>query len=424
MAYSFDNARSLIAVAIILLVCWLLSEDRKRFPFVLTAIALGLQVGLALLFFGAQNAQEALTGLTAATDTLASASDVGVQFVFGYLGGGESPYVLSGEASPFIFAFRVLPVIVVLAALSALLWHWRILAWITRLFGFLFARMLRMSGALALATAANVFTGAIEAPLIVRPYLERMSRSELFVLIVVGLATTGSGAMVAYAIMLGPVLPNAAAHVLLASIISVPAGVLLARIMIPENEGWQASDGDSALEFSTTMDAVTHGVRDGVIVVVQLAASIVVFVAFVAIANNFLGLMPSLGGQPVTLQRLAGFVFTPVAFLVGIPWNEAHSAGNVLGTKFFLSEFVALAEMGAAPAGEMTERTRMILIYAVCSFASIVSIGVISGGLAALAPSRYAEILSLAWKALLPGFMATLMTAAIIAALPAQLFNG
>lgn len=434
MSYSAENARSLIAVALIILVCWFLSEDKKRFPFFLMLGAIAVQAGLVLALFAIPNSQAVLQGVTAAVDGLAGASDRGAQFVFGYLGGGDSPFTTLPEGSPlpFIFGFRVLPLILVISALSALLWHWRILEWITRGFGFLFEKTMGLGGASALAVAANIFMGMVESPIVIRAYLDKLSRSELFLMMVVGLATVAGSTMVAYAVILGPVLPNAAGHVLVASIISAPAGILLARIMIPEQRGGPPLDYDVTLKYESSMDAVTRGVQDGVMVAVNVAAFIIVFVAFVWIGNNLLaagqgGLVQaglvSPAAEIVTLQSIFGYIFAPVAYAIGIPWNEALAAGNILGVKLFLTEFIAYIELGAIPAGEMTERTRMILTYAICGFANVASVGIMTGGMTVLMPNRRSEILALSWRALFPGFAATLMTAAIVAAMPPAVFG-
>ncbi len=425
MTYPIENARSLIAVLLIILVCWLFSENKKRFPFLMTAGALTAQAALILALFAIPNSQALLTSVTAAVDGLATASDRGAQFVFGYLGGGDSPFVMGAEnaALPFIFGFRVLPLILVISALSALLWHWRVLEWLTRLFGFLFEKTMGLGGASALAVAANIFMGMVESPIVIRAYLDRLSRSELFLMMVVGLATVAGSTMVAYAVILGAVLPNAAGHVLVASIISAPAGVLLARIMIPEELPVQKINYNVTSKYESSMDAITRGVQDGVMVAVNVAAFIIVFVAFVGIANNLLALAPPLYGEPVTLQSSFGYLFAPVAYLIGIPWSEAHTAGNILGTKLFLTEFIAFIDLGTIPTDAMSERTRMIMTYAICGFANVASVGIMTGGMTVLMPERRSEILGLAWRALLPGFLATLMTAAIVAALPATIFQ-
>jgi CNT family concentrative nucleoside transporter len=424
LVYTLENARSLIAVALIILIAWLFSEKKMRFPFLLAAGAILVQAGLVLLLFAIPNSKAVLSGVNAAVDGLANATDHGTRFVFDYLGGGEAPYASRpGAAAPFIFGFRVLPLILVISALSALLWHWRILRWITRGFGLLFEKTMNLGGASALAVAANIFMGMVESPIVVRAYLDKLTRAELFLMMVVGLATVAGSTMVAYAIILQPVLTNAAGHVLVASIISAPAGILLARVMIPEeHKVGEPYDYASALKYESSMDAITRGVQDGVMVVVNVAAFLIVFVAFVWIVNNLLALGAPLYGE-ITLQRLFGYVFAPIAYLIGIPWSEAQTAGGVLGTKLFLTEFIAFIDLGAIPADALSERSRMIMTYAICGFANVASVGIMTGGMTVLMPNRRTEILALAWKSLLPGFMATLMTAAIVAALPMAVFR-
>ena len=416
----------MIAIVLIILIAWLFSENKRRFPFFLTLGSLAVQAGLVLLLFAIPNSHAVLAGVTSAVDGLADASDKGAQFVFGYLSGGSSPFATTqpDNTLPFVFGFRVLPLILVISALSALLWHWGILKWLTHAFGFVFEKTMNLGGASALAVAANIFMGMVESPIVIRAYLDKLSRAELFLMMVVGLATVAGSTMVAYAVILAPVLPNAAGHVLVASIISAPAGILLARIMIPEeHKAGTPYDHATALKYESSMDAITRGVQDGVMVAVNVAAFIIVFVAFVWIVNNLLGLAPPINGEPVTLQLLFGYVFAPVAYAIGVPWSEALAAGNILGTKLFLTEFIAYIELGAIPAGEMSERSRMILTYAICGFANVASVGIMTGGMTVLMPERRTEIMSLAWKALLPGFMATLMTAAVVAAMPVGLFG-
>lgn len=424
MTYTADNARSLVALALILLVAWLFSENRRRFPVLLTVGALSLQAGLVLALFALPNAQAVLSGVTAVVDGLARATDKGTQFVFGYLGGGAQPYAQLPEDAPppFIFGFRVLPLILVISALSALLWHWRILRWITQGFGFIFQRTMGLTGPSALAVAANIFMGMVESPIVIRAYLDRLTRSELFLMMVVGLATVAGSTMVAYAVILQPTLPNAAGHVLVASVISAPAGILLARIMIPEEPGGAHLAPGIDLKYESSMDAVTRGVQDGVMVAVNVAAFLIVFVAFVWIVNNLLAVAGPVNGELLTLQRIFGYLFAPVAWGIGLPWADAHEGGAILGAKLFLTEFIAFIDLGALPAEAISERSRMILTYAICGFANVASVGIMTGGMTVLMPNRKREIFALAWKSLLPGYMATLMTASVVAALPAALF--
>lgn len=426
MEWGFDNGRAIIGALLIVAICWGLSENRKVFPWRLALGAMAVQAVLVLLLFGLPASQGVLAGINSAVDGLAAATAQGTQLVFGYLGGGSQPFapVAPDAPPPFVFAFQVLPLILVISALSAVLWHWGVLKWVVRGFGFLFEKSMGLGGASALATAANIFMGMVESPIVIKGYLDKLSRSELFLMMVVGLATVAGSTMVAYATLLAPTLPNAAGHVLVASIITAPAGILLARIMIPEAPGAYAEgiDYSSALKYESTMDAITKGVQDGMMVVVNVGAFLLVFVAFVAITNALLSVFGDVGGSALTLQRMFGWLFSPLAWIIGVPWDEAQKAGGLFGTKLFLTEFVAFIELGVIPAGEMTERTRMIMTYALCGFANVGSVGIMTGGMTVLMPERRSEILSLAWKALIPGFLATCLSATILAALPAGMF--
>lgn len=423
--FRLENAQSLVGIALTLLICWALSEDRKRFPWRLALGALAVQVGLVLLLFGLPAARGVVAGISSAVDGLAAGTAQGTQFVFGYLGGGPQPYAVDNPAGLFVFAFQVLPLILVISALSALLWHWGVLKWIIRGFGFLFEKTMGMGGASATATAANIFVGMVETPIIIRAYLDKLTRSELFLMMVVGLATVAGSTMVAYATLLKAVLPNAAAHVLVASVVSAPAGVLLSRLMIPEKkgEGGVAVDYTSLLKYDSAIDAISKGVSDGLMVVLNISAILIVFVAFVAIGNELLGLIPHIGGQPVTIERVLGVLFSPLAWSLGIDWSEAGKAGYLLGVKLMLTEFIAFIQLGAIPAGEMSERTRMIMTYALCGFANVGSVGITVSGMGILMPERRNEIIDMVWKALLAGFLATCMTAAVVGAMPRELFG-
>lgn len=426
MDWSMDNARAIGGAFLIIALCWALSENRKVFPWRLALGALAVQALLVVLLFAVPASQGFLNGVNAAVDGLAKATAEGTKFVFGYLGGGDAPFVPADANAPppFVFAFQVLPLILVISALSALLWHWKILQWVTRGFGFLFEKSMGLGGASALATAANIFMGMVESPIVIKGYLEKLSRSELFMMMVVGLATVAGSTMVAYASILSATLPNAAGHVLVASIITAPAGILLARIMIPQ-EGPIAKEGldyTSPLTYESSMDAITKGVQDGMMVLVNVAAFLLVFVSFVWMANGVLSAFGDVAGAPLTLQRIFGFIFAPLAWIIGIPASEMQAAGGLLGTKLFLTEFVAFIELGNAPVETISERTRMIMTYALCGFANVGSIGIMTGGMTVLMPERRSEILGLAWKSLMPGFLATCLSATIVAALPMGVF--
>ena len=422
--FSVLNLQSLLGLLVIVAACWGLSENRRVFPWKLTLGAIAVQAALVLALFAIPGSQNVLAAVTGAVDGLNTATQRGTQFVFGYLAGGDQPYAVSNPPALFTFAFQVLPLILVISALSALLWHWKILKWITHGFGILFQRTMGLGGASALAVAANIFLGMIESPIVIRAYLDKLTRSELFLMMVVGLATVAGSTMVAYAAILGPVLPNAAGHVLVASIVSAPAGILLARIMIPEKpgEGGAHAEYDSALKYDSAIDAIVKGTADGLMVVLNISAVLIVFVALVALVNVMLGGFWLFDG-PVTVERVLGWLFMPVAWLTGVEWSEAGKAGWLLGVKLTLTEFVAFIELGKVPAGDMSERTRMLMTYALCGFANIGSVGITVTGLSVLMPERREEVLGMVWKALFAGFLATLMTACVVGALPGRIFG-
>lgn len=422
--FSVLNLQSLLGLAVIVAACWALSENRRAFPWKLTLGAVAVQAGLVLALFAIPGSQTVLAAITGAVDGLNTATQRGTQFVFGYLAGGDQPYAVTNDGARFTFAFQVLPLILVISALSALLWHWKVLKWITHGFGLLFQRTMGLGGASALAVAANIFLGMIESPIVIRAYLDKLTRSELFLMMVVGLATVAGSTMVAYAAILGPTLPNAAGHVLVASIVSAPAGILLARIMIPETpgQGGAHAEYDSALKYDSAIDAIVKGTADGLMVVLNISAVLIVFVALVALVNVMLGGFWLFGGE-VTVERMLGWLFMPVAWLTGVEWSEAGKAGWLLGVKLTLTEFVAFIELGKVPVAEMSERTRMLMTYALCGFANIGSVGITVTGLSVLMPERREEVLGLVWKALFAGFLATLMAACVVGALPGRIFG-
>ena len=422
--FSLLNLQSLFGLVVIVAVCWAISENRRAFPWRLALGAIVVQASLVLALFAIPGSQGVLAAVTGAVDGLARATNEGTKFVFGYLAGGDQPYAVSNQGALFTFAFQVLPLILVISALSALLWHWKVLKWITHGFGFLFQRTMGLGGASALAVAANIFLGMIESPIVIRAYLDKLTRSEIFLMMVVGLGTVAGSTMVAYATILAPVLTNAAGHVLVASIVSAPAGVLLARIIIPEQPGMggAVADYSSALKYDSAIDAIVKGTSDGLMVVLNISAVLIVFVALVALVNVMLGGFVVLG-EPLTVERMLGVIFAPVAWLIGIEWKDADVAGWLLGVKLTLTEFVAFIDLGRVPDGEMTERTRMLMTYALCGFANIGSVGITVTGLSVLMPERREEVLGMIWKGLFAGFLTTLMTAAVVGALPGAVFG-
>ena len=422
--FSLLNLQSLLGLLVIVAACWGLSENKRAFPWKLAIGAIAVQAAMVLALFGIPGSQVVLHAITSAVDGLAVATNEGTQFVFGYLAGGDQPYSVTNQPALFTFAFQVLPLILVISALSALLWHWKVLKWLTQGFGLLFQRTMGLGGASARAVAANIFLGMIESPIVIRAYLDKLTRSELFLMMVVGLATVAGSTMVAYAAILAPVLTNAAGHVLVASIVSAPAGILLARVIIPETpgEGGAHADYGSALKYDSAIDAIVKGTSDGLMVVLNISAVLIVFVALVALVNVMLGGF-WLFGDHVTVERVLGWIFMPVAWLTGVSWDEAGKAGWLLGVKLTLTEFVAFIELGKVPVAEMSERTRMLMTYALCGFANIGSVGITVTGLSVLMPERREEVLGMVWKALFAGFLSTLMTACVVGLLPGSIFG-
>jgi CNT family concentrative nucleoside transporter len=425
--FGLENAQSLVGVAAVLAICWAFSEDRARFPWKLAVGAVLVQAALVLALFGAPPIRAALIDMGQVVDGLSASTQAGVAFVFGFLAGSsDQPYQLVNPSSLFVFAFRVLPVILVVCALAALLWHWRILKWITQGFGVVFEKTMGLRGPPALATAATVFMGQVEGPIFIRSYLPSLSRSELFMLITVGMSCVSGSTMVAYATILKNVLPNAAAHVLTASIISAPAGVLLARILVPRHAGTeQATTLEPAADkvYESSVDALIKGISDGLAIVMNVAATLIVFVAIVAMANGVLGLFPPVAGAPLSVERMLGVIFAPLAWALGIRWADAPTAGSLLGVKLALTEFTAFIRLGAIPAGAIDERTRVIMTYALCGFANVASVGINLAGYSVLVPGRRGEIMSMVWKAMMAGFLATCLTASVVGAMPASLFG-
>jgi CNT family concentrative nucleoside transporter len=314
----------------------------------------------------------------------------------------------------------------VICALSALLWHWRVLRWLTRAFGFLFQKTLGLRGPPALAVAATIFMGQVEGPMFIRAYLERLTRSELFMLMTVGMACVSGSTMVAYALILKGVVANAAAHVLTASLISAPAGVLLARVVSPPGPSESREDFDhgSLKRYASSIDALITGIGDGLTIVLNVAATLIVVVALLAIADQLLALLPNIEGGPVSIERGLGVLFAPLAWTMGVPADEAAAAGQLLGVKLVATEFSAFAKLAAYGPGVLSDRSRMIMTYAICGFANLASVGINVAGYSVLVPGRRNEVIGMVWKALAAGFLATCMTASLIGALPGELFTG
>jgi len=405
----------LFGLALLVLIAWLLSERRREVPWRPVFIALILQLMLAVLLLKLSLFQQLFVLLNELLLQLETATRAGTAFVFGYLGGGALPFEETIPGSSFVLAFRALPLILVISALSALLFYWRVLPWLIGLLGRGLQRTLGIGGALGFGAAANIFVGMVEAPLCIRPYLQQMSRSELFALMATGMATIAGTMMVLYASIIGSVIPDAMGHVLTASIISAPAALLVAIVMVPPDRVRTEAESSVEQTASSSMDAITQGTLQGVKLLINIIAMLVVLVALVALVNSLLGLLPDIHGQALSLQRLLGWLMAPLVWLIGIPWSEAQVAGALMGTKTVLNEFLAYLDLAALEPQQLSQRSRIIMTYALCGFANLGSLGIMIGGLGTMAPSRRDEILSLGFRSIIAGTLATMMTAAVVA---------
>jgi CNT family concentrative nucleoside transporter len=405
--------RGVIGVVAFLALAWLASENRRAVPWRIVLVGVGLQLLLATLLLTLPGVTRAFVALNQVVLALEESTARGTQTVFGYLAGGPQPFEVTSPGNEFILAFRGLPLILVMSALSALLFYWKVLPKVVRGMSWLLRRTMRLGGAEGLGVAANVFVGMVEAPLLVRPYVARLTRSELFALMTCGMATIAGTVMVLYASILGGVIDNALGHILTASLISAPASIVVAKLMIPETAEATAGDIDSGETVSSSMDAVTKGTLQGIQLLASVIAMIIVLVALVHLVNIILRLFPEAGGAELTLQRLLGWVMAPVVWLMGVPWSEATQAGALMGTKTVVNEFVAYLDLSALPPGALSERTRFIMIYAMCGFANPGSLGIMIGGLGTMAPERRDEIVALGFRSIVAGTLATLMTGAI-----------
>ena len=382
---------------------WALSENRRAVPWRAVASGLVLLVALALLFLKVPFIKEAFMKANDALLVLERATQAGTSLVFGYLGGGPAPYQVSDAGSNFVLAFRALPIVLIMSALSALLFYWRILPAIVRGISFLLEKTMRIGGVVGLSAAANVFVGMVEAPLFVRPYLARLSRGELFAIMAGGMASIAGTVLFLYGSILSRAQPDAVAHLLIASILSAPAALVIAFVMVPP--GLTASESlKLESEASGAMDALTRGTLEGAQLLINIVAMLIVFVALVALVNLLIA--------PYTLQGLLGSLLAPLAWLAGIPWAEAHAAGALLGTKTVINELVAYLDLAASPG--LSERSRLLMTYALCGFANLGSLGIMIGGLGTMSPERRRDVVDLGIKSIAAGTLATCLTAAAV----------
>jgi CNT family concentrative nucleoside transporter len=406
-------ARSLLGFFLLHALAWALSESRRVIAWRPVLGGMALTLGLGALLLKAPPAKAVFLALNDAMDALEAATRAGTSFVFGFLGGAPLPYAETYAGTSFVLAFRALPLVLVVSALSALLFYWRVLPWIVRGFSLVLEKSMGVGGAIGLSSAANVFVGMVEAPLVVKPYIRNMSRSELFILMSCGMATVAGTVMALYASILSKVVPDALGHILIASIISTPAAIAISVLMVPGEA--PATEGKLLTQTATSsMDAVTRGTIDGVQLLINIVAMLLVLVALVSLANQILALFPQVAGAPITLQRVLGALMAPLVWIMGIPWSEATTAGALMGTKTVLNELLAYIDMAKLPDYALGPRSRLMMTYALCGFANFGSLGIMIGGLATMAPERRDEIVSLGGKTIVSGTLATCVAGSVV----------
>ncbi len=394
-------------------IAWLVSENRKKVRLIVIIVGIGIQLALGFILLKLPVFRDFFLSLNRLVFSLEESTTAGTSMVFGYLGGGALPFTEKSPGASFILAFRALPLILVISALSALLFYWKILPLIVKVFSWTLQKTMGLGGAEGLGVSANIFVGMVESPLFIRPYLKEMTRSEIFTLMTTGMATIAGTVMVLYASILSKVVPDIMGHILTASIISVPAAIMISKIMVPETGELTSGELTSPEEALSAMDAVTKGTIQGVHLLINIVAMLIVLVALVHLVNLTLGLLPQIGGQLVTLQRIMGLVMAPVVWLMGVPWQEAPVAGALMGTKTILNEFLAYLDMSRLAQGSLSPKSLIIMTYAMCGFANPGSLGIMIGGMGTMAPEKRDEIVSLGFRSIISGTIATCMTGTV-----------
>lgn len=386
-------------------IAWAFSRNRRHVPWRTVAWGMALQLALGVLLLKTVAGQAFFELTNALVGRFLAYSDAGARFVFGAL-----------ADTGFSFVVNVLPIIVFMGSFFAILYHLGIMQKVVDALAFVLSRTMRLSGAESLAAVANIFVGMIESTLVVKPYLEQMTRSELFSLMTVGMATVAGSVLLAYVGMLGGA--DYAGHLVTASLLSAPAGLLIAKVILPETETpVTATGGHASVERETVnvIDAAATGALGGMRLAAYVGALLVAFVALIALLNDGFAMFGNLiGVADLTFQRVLGWAMAPVALVMGVPWEDAVSVGSLLGIKTVLNEFLAYQELGVLiEAGAIQPRSAVIASYACCGFANFGSLAILLGGLGGIAPSRRAEVARLGLLAILSGSLTTFMTACV-----------
>lgn len=405
------NLQGILGLAFIIGICVALSTNRKAISPSLVIRSLLLQLLVAMVLLTLPGSQHLFWVLNQGIEVLQGATHAGTAFIFGYIGGATPPYEVNNATANLVLAFQTLPMIVVLSVLSGLMIYFGILPWILRLMSLLLEKTLKIGGAPGFAIAANAFLGMVEAPLLIRPYLARLSSSEFFMVMVAGMATIAGSMMAIEAAVIQHVVPNAVGHLLSASLITLPGVIYISHLLMPNTREVTAHEGPVDRGGKSVMDVIATSTQIGLQLVLNIVAMIIVIVALVYLLNATLGLLPDLAGRQLTLERLLGIALAPLSWLLGIPWHDALPAGELLGTKTVLTEFLAYVRLGELPPEALEPRSRTILAYALCGFANFMSLGIMVTGLITMVPERRDEVLQFGMKSLIAGSLATFTSA-------------
>ena len=406
--------QSLIGIAALILIAIPFSESIQKIKVKFIIYALLIQTSLAFILLEIPFISSFFDVMSMAVESLRLSAIEGSSFVFGYLGGGDAPFEVSNNQNLPIFAFTFLPMLIFLSALSALLWHWKILPFLIKLLAKLFEKPLDAKGPIGLAATANIFLGQLEAPLLIKPYLNKMNQRDLLIIMTVGMSTIAGSVMVLYITWLDDKFTGVIGHFLTASILSVPAAIMFSNILIPSAQTELKTAKEDLKMYESSMDAISVGTKDGLNMFLSVIASLIVFLSLVALADFILGIFPNVYGEPISLQRIAAFIFAPIAWLMGIPFAEIIPAGNLLGTKTIFNELIAFNDLRDLDTNVLSERSQLIMLYGICGFANISSVGILLGGLSAICPDIRGTLLKIAFRALFAATLASCLTGTVV----------
>jgi CNT family concentrative nucleoside transporter len=394
------------------------SQNRSSINYRHIFAAIILQIVLAFALLKIPFIVQIFAYLSEGVTALQAATQEGAEFVFGYLSNSStSPFENSGTGNSMIFAFQILPLIIVISSLSALLWFWNILPLIIRAISKIFEKLFNIGGPIGLGATANIIMGQVEAPLLVRPYLSRMSEKELLILMTAGMSTVSGSIMIALVSMLAPQFPdiNLIQHLVSASILSIPAAIMYANIMIPSSDVTNFDGNSVPKVYDSSMDAITRGTRDGLDICLNVGAILIAFIALVSLLNSLLGILGGwIGVNDLSLQLILGYIFFPIVWLMGVPLSETLASAELLGLKTALNEFVAYGALANIEPDALSDRSKLITLYALCGFANFSSVGILVSGISAMAPERKNDLIKVSIKALIGATLASCMTGLVI----------